>query len=573
MGSWQFTPYILIYLLSVILSFSLFLVVIRTKPVKGKNFFALMLLAIGIWNLGYMLEFFNTSLPFKIAMLKIKYFGVISTPILWLFFVSFYTNQDKWLTIKMRTIITIPCLITFLQVLFIEHHDFFYSHFDLKMFDGLVVTDQIYGPGFFIWTFYSYSIVIAGILILVRGMLKMPEKFHGQIILHVVVLSTVLIPNAFYISKLNPFHPYDPICISLVIISVIYLYIMRRHGFLDIVPVAHNLVFKYVKNGVLVTDSSLKILDANPKAIEIFKKNINELIGKHINEVSSMFDKILHKIKANEEFITEVSTLDESHIYEMQSTILADNKGGEIGRIIMLYDVTARKQALKELNAYAHTVAHNLKTPMVSLCGFVDILQEEESSPEEVREFLGYIGESSYKMHSIIDGLLLLAKIRNNSEIETSTLDMNQVIDQVLTRLKHTISKYNGDIISPKKWPDALGVPLWVEEIWINYITNALKYGGSPPVIELGADKFENSIKFWVKDNGEGINPDKQRELFQEFTQLENRKSTEGYGLGLSIVKRIANRLNGDVGIESNKDEGSVFYFILPSDKYKGISF
>jgi len=112
-----------------------------------------------------------------------------------------------------------------------------------------------------------------------------------------------------------------------------------------------------------------------------------------------------------------------------------------------------------------------------------------------------------------------------------------------------------------------MGYAPWVEEIWVNYISNAIKYGGTPPRIELGANPpVDGIVWFWVQDNGGGLSAEERRRLFTPFTRL-NHRDTPGYGLGLSIVKRIVDRLGGRVGLESDgrPGEGSLFYFTLPS--------
>ena len=108
------------------------------------------------------------------------------------------------------------------------------------------------------------------------------------------------------------------------------------------------------------------------------------------------------------------------------------------------------------------------------------------------------------------------------------------------------------------------GYPPWVEEIWTNYLSNALKYGGDPPLIELGADTLPGGVvRFWVRDNGAGISHEKQAQLFTPFTRLSEAR-IEGHGLGLSIVQRIAERMGGQVGVESAPGEASLFFFTLP---------
>jgi signal transduction histidine kinase len=105
---------------------------------------------------------------------------------------------------------------------------------------------------------------------------------------------------------------------------------------------------------------------------------------------------------------------------------------------------------------------------------------------------------------------------------------------------------------------------MWVEEIWINYISNAIKYGGTPPQITLGSNLQSNgTVCFWVHDNGSGITPDDQAKLFIPFSRLEQREA-EGHGLGLSIVERIVNKLGGQVAVDSVPGEGTTFSFTLP---------
>jgi signal transduction histidine kinase len=108
--------------------------------------------------------------------------------------------------------------------------------------------------------------------------------------------------------------------------------------------------------------------------------------------------------------------------------------------------------------------------------------------------------------------------------------------------------------------------------VWVNYISNAVKYGGTPPAaprVELGGEvQPDGMARFWVRDNGSGLTQEQQTRLFTPFTQL-NQVRARGHGLGLSIVRRIVEKLGGQVGVESSgvPGEGSLFYFTLPGDK------
>jgi len=116
-------------------------------------------------------------------------------------------------------------------------------------------------------------------------------------------------------------------------------------------------------------------------------------------------------------------------------------------------------------------------------------------------------------------------------------------------------------------WPEAMGHAPWMEEVWVNYLSNGCKYGGRPPRLELGGENlFDGQVRFWVRDNGNGVALDDLMRLFTPFTRLDQVR-TRGHGLGLSIVRRIVEKLGGQVGVSSEgvPGHGSVFSFTLPA--------
>ncbi len=228
-------------------------------------------------------------------------------------------------------------------------------------------------------------------------------------------------------------------------------------------------------------------------------------------------------------------------------------------------DLEARNQ---ELDAFAHTVAHDLKNPVTSVIAYAQVLERELDmlQPEMRQKFTHVIVQNGRKLATIIDELLLLSSVRQMDEIEVSPLDMAKIVAEARGRVLYLIEEYQGEIALPESWPVAFGYAPWVEAMWTNYISNGLKYGGTPPHVELGAAVQDNGwVRFWVRDNGPGLSPEQQARLFTPFERL-SRMRAEGHGLGLTIVQRIAKRLNGQVGVESEGVEGMgcTFYFTLP---------
>jgi signal transduction histidine kinase len=231
-------------------------------------------------------------------------------------------------------------------------------------------------------------------------------------------------------------------------------------------------------------------------------------------------------------------------------------------------EIAVRDRLIAELDAFAHTVAHDLKNPLAVLLSYASMLEMrfDELPEEKTRKYLGSLSRGARKMANIVDELLLLAGVRKMDEVKLKPLDMGRVVAEARLRLEDMIAEYEGEVVTTVDvWPAALGYAPWIEEIWVNYLSNALKYGGEPPKVELGASQQEDGqVTFWVRDNGAGLDAEAQAQLFVPFERL-GQVRTEGHGLGLSIVQRIAEKLGGTAGVESSVGEGSTFYFKLPA--------
>lgn len=230
-------------------------------------------------------------------------------------------------------------------------------------------------------------------------------------------------------------------------------------------------------------------------------------------------------------------------------------------------ELQARNEAL---DAFAHTVAHDLTNPVHLIVAGAETLAEYYTTMtgDQWQQSLEAMARSGRKLATIIRELLLLAEL-HKAEVETMRLDMASIVAESVNRLAKSIKDSRAEIVllDAPAWPVALGHGPWVEEVWANYLSNALKYGGltAAPRIELGADlQADGMVRFWVRDDGPGLTPEAQSRLFMPFTQL-NQVRSSGHGLGLSIVQRIIEKLDGQVGVKSQMGEGSTFYFTLPS--------
>lgn len=296
-----------------------------------------------------------------------------------------------------------------------------------------------------------------------------------------------------------------------------------------------------------------------PDELDTLTEAINQMrirIRDDLENRNQLMEELqLHRYKLEELVAERTQALEEKTIALEEKTRVLEQQSTEL------------LEQNYELDAYAHTVAHDLKQPLTNMAASAAMLSAVSigiNLPEEKkRQLLLGLQRSAQKMQAIIDSLLLLASLRKTDQIHLTPLDIRAIATEACNRLEALVEKNRGQISFSQDWPKALGQAQWVEEIWVNYLSNALKYGGTAPQVQLGATALANGmVKCWVKDFGPGLSDFEQQQLFDLFVQFEH-KSADGHGLGLSIVKRIARALNGDVGYEKTGDGGSLFWFSL----------
>jgi two-component system sensor histidine kinase/response regulator len=226
-------------------------------------------------------------------------------------------------------------------------------------------------------------------------------------------------------------------------------------------------------------------------------------------------------------------------------------------------EIAALQVRNEELEAYARMVAHDLKDPLAVLVVTSNLINDiPDLTIQELKEYSGQIRATAYEMNRIINSLLLFAEV-SQAEAPLELVDMGWVVANVQDRLGYLIEQRRARIDLPKAWPKAIGYAPWIEEVWANYLSNALKHGGQPPQVELGGSpQPDGMVRFWTRDNGPGLPPEARDTLFSTSPRIGR---ADGHGLGLSIAHQLVEKLGGEVGVESEAGQGSLFYFTLPA--------
>jgi len=221
-----------------------------------------------------------------------------------------------------------------------------------------------------------------------------------------------------------------------------------------------------------------------------------------------------------------------------------------------------------ELETFVFSVSHDLKTPIVTIEGFMGALREDFGNliPEDCERYLNYIGDATRKMDTLINDLLELSRI-GRLTVKKSEFPLADLMEEVIAGLQPQIEAKGVQVTVSQELPLVYGEKKRLVQVMENLLSNAIKYIGKEnlsPRIEVGVREQDDQKVVFVKDNGIGIEKMYFEKIFQVFQRLPSaKKINQGTGIGLAIVKRIVEYHGGRVWLESEPGKGTTFFFTL----------
>jgi len=266
-------------------------------------------------------------------------------------------------------------------------------------------------------------------------------------------------------------------------------------------------------------------------------------------------------------------------ICEVRLTLLSNNNGSQ--HLASFIDITERKNAGKkieqqnkelaisniELEQFAYVASHDLQEPLRMVTSFMNLLEKRMGGQldDTNKKYIHFAADGAMRMRILIQDLLLYSRVGTNKESFTVT-NLNEVMQYVNHLLEEDIKK-NQAVITVKPLPVISANKTLISQLFVNLITNALKYHGDKhSEIEVGHAEEPDNWIFYVKDNGIGIDPKFFDKIFIIFKRLHNKDEYSGTGIGLAICKKIVEIHKGKIWVESKPAKGSTFYFSIPKN-------
>ncbi len=337
----------------------------------------------------------------------------------------------------------------------------------------------------------------------------------------------------------------------------------------------HQAVLVSMKEGVLAVDYDEKILLINKTAEEILKVETKDVSGRtlqeivRVSEIHKFFKKVISEGNPQE---TEVIIQHENDkVLQLSGTVLHDIEDNRIGVLVVLNDITNLKHLDNLKRDLVANVSHELKTPITTIKGFIELLREGEiDDPKNAHKFLEIISRHTERLNAIVEDLLTLSRLEQSGtskDLKFEEHEIKPLLKSVAEDFEIKAKEKHIDISI--KCDDGLTANLnkpLIEQAVGNLIDNAIKYSVKKSEIVIRAYAEDGFVVIEVEDEGSGIAKEHIPRLFERFYRIEKSRSRDegGTGLGLAIVKHIMQVHNGEINVESELNKGSVFAVKIP---------
>ena len=278
-------------------------------------------------------------------------------------------------------------------------------------------------------------------------------------------------------------------------------------------------------------------------------------------------EKHNQKLLEEEQQITEELTASNEELQATSEELITSNEE-QLQTQVKLKDLIKKlKISNRELEQFAYVASHDLQEPLRMVSSFTQLLEKRYKNQldDDADDYIDFIVEGAKRMKDLIDDLLAFSKL-NKETNPFEIVIMEIALDDVLINLRAHIKERNAKI-TYDNLPSIYCDPIQIHQLLQNLLTNAIKFhNGKSPKIHISAQELEKEWLFSVSDNGIGIDPQHQEQIFKIFKRLNTREKYEGTGMGLSICKRIVEKHGGHIWVESELGKGTTFYFTLLQD-------
>ncbi|WP_312097597.1 histidine kinase N-terminal 7TM domain-containing protein [Niallia sp.] len=587
---YNFIIFVILIAVSCCLAFIAFLAW-RKREIPVAFYFFFSLCASIFYAFGYAFEVISTSLEGIKFWLRIEYIGISFGTLIWFFTIVLYTNiqvfKRKWIIIGMM----IVPVVTFISHYTNDWHHLFYRKMVIDETSGFPVLIKTAGPFYMLHIIYNYVLVIIGMGLLIHMYRKAEAHMKMQVALLIIGSCGPFGITLIYLSgMLNT--PIDFSPIGFLFLGIFFIWGIYQFNMMKLVPHALQKVFESMREAVIVVDRAHLITSYNQSAVEIFKElGSKKVVGQPAFEIFAAYPKLVKMLVQGESIKSKLQLEKDLGLryYQVYSSDIHDKRQNPVGKMLLLNDITEEMIAeeklrhhsrqLRELNAFKDKmftiVAHDIRDPLSILISLMEILKEEiQQDDENHLEVVYEMDKQIQNTFTLVENLLDWFRSQKGGMIFHPDLwNLSSAMKRNVEFLQPKIERKRIKIFSQIEKDTSVYADKEMLELTIrNILTNAIKFTEYDGSIFINAEKIDGKVIVSIQDTGKGIHPEQAKALLQERESYPisstGTAGERGIGIGLMLCKEFVQINGGELWFESTPNEGSTFYFSVPTHDY-----
>jgi diguanylate cyclase (GGDEF)-like protein len=348
----EYTPFIWPFVASLVITMMLGIYAYRRRHLPAASIFAMVMLALVIWTFCYIMELSSVTLEGKIFWASAKYFGASSGPVAWFILALHLTKNDHWLTTPVQMALWAFAIITCFVVFTNDFHHWFWTN--IYLVEGFPETQSEHGFFFWVYAAIVYSFILTSVILFFQYYRTTPAFYRRQALLLAlggfVPLGGRILEDFF---KIDLFPKVDNVILLFLLSGMLFAIAIFRYSALHIVHIGHNLVIQNISAGIIVLDMFERVVELNPYAKALMRSTDAPTIGKPLHEILDGWPQLAITPGAEQEVAVPYGAGE--RCFQLQSSQIKAENGAPAGYAVVLFDITARKHAERQLAALART--------------------------------------------------------------------------------------------------------------------------------------------------------------------------------------------------------------------------
>ncbi len=551
----------------------------RSLPI-GRTLLALVGV-VAIWVCGYIFQFLAPNLAVMVTAARVAFTGILSIGPPVLVLALQVTHREAWITRKNVTLICAAPALMILAMATNDWHHLYWTSYSVSDDLPRVFLPQR-GPAYWASLVVVYGMVLVTCVLLVGHYTRSWRASRAEAAAVLAGITLPVLTGILDVLRISIVGHMQMTPFAFSFSALAFSWGILHRGLWSLGPVARSRIVDRMGDGVLVVDIEGRVIDANAAARRFLGRPELAVMGQNAVDILADHPELMLLLAAATEQTRELDLGHPPRIFEATASPLVDGGGARTGVLLMLHDITGSKQVEAELRCekeraeaathaksqFLANMSHELRTPMNGVIGMATLIADTQLD-EKQQDLVRTLASSADSLLRLLNDILDLSKIEaGRIALEETVLDLDELVSEVVALLA-TQARSKGVAMEAKLASDVprqlLGDPVRLRQILLNLTSNALKFTNEGSVtVRIACEHLSDAdarLRIDVVDTGIGIAPEALGRIFDKFTQADSSTTRRfgGTGLGLTITRELAERMGGEITVESRLGAGSSF--------------